>query len=161
MKDTEVNKIIELVNAGGGFLPHNQAAHDLIGQSHRGEVLSFTEVTARDLSRHRCYMALLNEVYGYLPQSFQKKVAKQHFYQFLKHLQGKYKVLFTFQDGTKMVEYESISFAKMTEPRFRAYIKEQMPFIYTEVIGAFFEGEMYDSIVNTIEENFERFFVRL
>jgi hypothetical protein len=36
-----------------------------------------------------------------------------------------------------------------------------MPFIYTEIIGAFFEGEIYNSIVDTIEENFEKFFMRL
>jgi len=106
-------------------------------------------------------MALLKEVYGYLPQSFQKKVPQKHFYQFVKHVQGKYKVLFSFKDGTRMVEYESISFAKMSEIRFRQYIKEQMPFIYTEIIGAFFEGEIYNSIIDTIEENFEKFFLRL
>lgn len=161
MKDTDLHKVIELVNAGGGFLPHNQLAHELLESTSKGEVIPMKELTARDINRHRCYMALLTEVYNYLPQSFHKKVAKQHFYQFVKHLQGHYKVLFTFKDGTKMVEYESISFAKMTEARFRAYIKEQMPFIYTEIIGAFFEGEMYESIVNTIEENYEKFFMRL
>ena len=161
MKDTKLDELIEVINAGGGFLPRNQPAHDLLEATTRGEVITLNEVTARDLKRHKCYMALLKEVYGYLPQSFQKKVPAKHFYQFVKHVQGKYKVLFTFNDGSKMIEYESISFAKMSEIRFRQFIKEQMPFIYTEIIGAFFEGEIYNSIVDTIEENFEKFFLRL
>lgn len=161
MKDTELKRIIELVNTGAGFLPHNQLAHDLLDQSHKGEVIPLVEVTARDIKRHRGYMALLNFIYDYLPQAFHRKVTRGDFYTFLKHLQGKYKVLYEFQDGTRMVEYESISFAKMTEARFREYIKEQMPFIYTEVIGVFFEGDMYNDIVNTIEDEFEKFFATL
>ena len=65
------------------------------------------------------------------------------------------------KDGTKLVTYESISFGRMSEQQFRTYVKEQLPFIYENVIGAFFKGEIYDSIISTIENDYERFFDKL
>ena len=161
MKDRDYGNLHELVWMGGGWLPHNQNAHDLADQCVKGSVITFKEVTERDLSFHRCYMSLLSEIYSYLPGNFKKAVPKNNFYQFVKHLQGKYKVLFQFQDGTKMVEYESIAFGKMSQERFKNYIREQLPFIYSEIIGKFFEGEIYNNIIDNIETEYERFMQRL
>ena len=82
MTDLDYNNILEFANAGGGLLPANQMANDLIEQSSKGEIMSFLEVTARDLKFHRCYMSLLGFIYDYLPQKFQKKVPKKSFYSF-------------------------------------------------------------------------------
>lgn len=157
MTDKEFQKINELAFVKGGFIPHNANAQELAEQCSIGEILSFIECTARDLGRHKGYMKLLNYIYDYLPQRFKDKVKKEFFYTWLKHLQGKYKVLFEFSDGTKLVEYESISFAKMSEKRFREYIKEQIPYIYEEVIHKFYKGEIYNNIIDNIEEQFEKF----
>ena len=146
---------------GGGFIPANEKAEEMTVTLVKGEILSFMEVTARDLSFHRNYMAFIGYVYDYLPAKFKKQVLKADFYQWLKHLQGKYKVKFTFADGTKMVEYESIAFGNMSQQRFKDYVREQLPFIYTNVIGAFFKDEIYDSIIATIEVDFERFFDKI
>jgi hypothetical protein len=70
-------------------------------------------------------------------------------------------VLFKFKDGTAMVEYESIAFGNMSQKRFEAYIREQLPWIYENVIGAFFEGAIYDGIVETIEKEYEIFLSKL
>jgi hypothetical protein len=150
-----------MVYMGGGFIPENEAAQDLCEQCVKGEVVSFTEVTARDLKFHKCYMKMLSFIYGYMPKVFRDNVPKQHFYRWLKHLQGHYKIVFEFKDGTKLVEYESIAFGNMSEKRFREYIKEQIPYIYENVLGKYFEGEMYDGIINTIEEEFEKFLSKL
>jgi len=61
---------------------------------------------------------------------------------------------------TNMIEYESIAFGNMSEQRFKEYFRDQLPFIYTYVIGKMFEGEIYDNIIATIEREFERAFTK-
>lgn len=161
MTDKAYNQLVDFYNAGGGLLPVNQRAHEIIEQTEKGEVISFTEASQRDLRRHRCYFSLLKYIYGYMPLSFKNAVPEDKFYLWLKHLKGQYEVIFEFKDGTKLVEYQSISFARMSELQFREYIKNQLPFIYTEVIGKYFSGEIYDDIINTIETDYEKFFAKL
>jgi hypothetical protein len=161
MIDKDFYNLVDFYNAGGGLLPANERAQEIMEQLVTGEVVSFKEVTARDLKRHRCYFSLLKFIYGYMPLSFKKTIPEETFYLFLKHLKKEYKVIFTFQDGTTMVEYDSISFGKMSEVRFREYIKEQLPFIYSDVIGKYFEGEIYNNIIETIETEYENFFAKL
>lgn len=161
MTDKAYNQLVDFYNAGGGLLPVNQRAHEIIEQTGKGEVISFTEASQRDLRRHRCYFSLLKYIYGYMPQSFKNAVPENKFYLWLKHLKGQYDIIFEFKDGTKLVEYESISFGRMTEVQFREYIKEQLPFIYTEVIGKFFDGDIYNGIIETIEKDYQKFFAKL
>jgi len=161
MKDTEQNKLLDFYNAGGGLLPVNERAHDLMDQLSRDEVVSFREVTARDLRFHRCYMSLLSFIYGYMPKSFKDRITKDKFYVYLKHLKGSYEVIFEFEDGTKLVEYESIAFGNMSQKRFESYIREQLPWIYAKVIGKYFDGVIYDNIIQTIEEEYKKFFAKL
>ena len=146
---------------GGGFIPTNPNATELLEHSHKGEVLAFLEVTNRDLKFHRCYFSLLSFIYDYLPKSFKNKVAKDNFYLFIKHLKGEYRILFEFKDGTRMVEYDSIAFGKMSQKSFENYIREQLPFIYTEIVGSFFEGEMYNGIIQTIEDEYQKFLSKI
>jgi len=161
MKDQDFYNIINLSNVGGGFIPVNEKAQELLDNSVRGEVISFLEVTDRDLRFHRAYFSLLGFIYDYLPNKFKRKVRKDQFYIWLKHLKGQYDVLFEFQDGTKLVEYESISFGRMSEKTFENYVRLQLPWIYENVIGKFFEGEIKIGIIETIEKDYERFFAKL
>lgn len=161
MKDKDYSEILEWVNVGGGIIPHNTNASELLVRTYKGEVIAFTEVTARDLSFHRAYMGLLKYIYDYLPPSFRKAIPPDKFYIWLKHLKGQYEVVFEFADGTKMVEYESIAFGRMSQKRFQEYVAEQLPWIYENVIGAYFEGDMYSSIINTIEEEWHKFLDKL
>ena len=161
MTDKNYKNIIELTYAGAGFIPFNQNAIELTDNCVKGEVISFIECTQRDLKFHRCYFSILNFIYGYLPNSFKKAIPESKFYIWLKHLAGKYKVLFEFKNGTKLVEYDSIAFGKMSQKRFKEYIKDQLPFIYENVIGVFYEDEMYDNIIATIEQEYVKFFDRL
>jgi hypothetical protein len=161
MTDKEFKRIIELKWVGGGFIPVNANAQDLAEQLRTNEQVAFLEVTARDLSFHRNYFAFLNFIYGYMPPKFQKAIPKEKFYIWLKHLKGQYEVIYTFKDGTTLVEYDSIAFGNMSEKHFHEYIKEQLPWIYENVIGAYFKDEIYNSIVETIEQEFEKFFTKL
>ena len=161
MKDVDYDKIIELTSAGGGFLPVNQNAVELIDNSYPGEVISVIEASARDLTYHRAYFSLINYIYDWLPKSFKAKIPKARFYQFLKHLRGDYDVIFEFKDGTKFIEYRSIAFGKMSQKAFETYVKEQLPFIYEEVIGQLYEREEADKIIACIEIEYERFLMKL
>jgi hypothetical protein len=161
MTDKDYDRLMEWVNVGGGLTPQNDNAIELLEQSTRGEILTFLEVTDRDLNFHRAYMSLLGFIYDYLPPNFKKAVKKNNFYRWLKHLKGQYQVLFEFQDGTKLVEYDSIAFGRMSQKSFESYIREQLPWIYSEVIGKFFTGKIYDGIIETIENEYQKFLAKL
>lgn len=161
MKDKDFYKVIEILNVGGGWTPYNENAIELLDNSAKGEIVSVLEVTQRDIKFHKCYFSLLSFIYDYLPAKFQKKVPKRKFYLFVKHLKGEYEVLFKFKDGTQMVEYDSISFGNMSQKRFQEYVKLQLPYIYENVLGEFFEGEMLDGIIATIEDQYLKFLSKL
>ena len=49
----------------------------------------------------------------------------------------------------------------MSQETFENYIREQLPWIYENVIGAFYSGQKYDGIIQTIENEFEKFLNKL
>ena len=194
MKDTEYENIIEVTNDSNVFVPFNEKAVELNEQTKNGEVLTFKEITPRDIARHRGYFDLLRFIYDYLPQKFHKVVDIKYFYKWIKHLKKQYKVIFRFKDAEKskeivnelfkhkedlkltpgqiekiamllgyseMLEYDSISFSRMTDPAFKEYIKNQLPFIYENVVGKFFKDTQYDDIIDTIEQEYLRFLIKL
>jgi len=162
MKDTEFKKICEFTVTGGGMLPFNQNAVELIDMTTSGEVISMIEVSSRDVNFHRAYFSLIGYIYDWLPKSFKSKMTKDKFYVFLKHLRGDYDVIFEFKDGTKFIEYRSISFGRMSQKTFEAYVREQLPFIYGEVIQVLYpEKETSDRIIAAIEDEFKKFLAKL
>ena len=161
MKKSEYDRLHEFIYRGGGFIPVNSNAQELAQQTGIGEIVTFHEVTSRDLKFHQCYFTLLNYIWGFMPTKFQQTVPQSKFYEWLKHLKGEYDVIFEFADGTKLVEYESLSFGKMSQKRFQEYIKEQLPWIYENVIGKMYEGERYDQIIQSVEDEFEKFLSKL
>lgn len=161
MTDTEFNTLHEMAFTGGGWEPANQNAQELMDIASPGTIYTFKEVTGRDIKRLRCYFSLLNYIWEYMPDHFKVKVPVGKFYLWLKHLKGDWDVVFEYADGTKLIEYTSISFGKMSEHEFKAYIRNQMPWIYEKVIGLMYDGDVYDGIVDTIEEDYKSFFAKL
>jgi hypothetical protein len=161
MTDRDFHRLMDFAFVGGGLIPVSANAIELLEQSDKGEVLSFLEITNRDLKFHRCYFSLLAFIYDYMPLQFRRKIEKDNFYKFIKHLKKEYKVLYTFADGSQQIEYDSIAFGKMSQKAFENYIREQLPFIYTEVIGAYFEGDIYNGIIETIEKEYKKFLAKL
>jgi hypothetical protein len=161
LKDKDFARLIELTHVKGGLIPTNQNAIELLDRTGNGEVLYFLEVTNRDVSFHRCYFALLSFIYDYLPNDFKKKITKDKFYIFVKHLAGEYKIVHTFKDGTSQIEYNSIAFGKMSQKDFEAYVANQLPFIYANVLGAYFEMDILNGIIETIETEFKKLISKL
>ena len=162
MNTKDHNKLIELAYTGGHlFSPVNQNAFDLCNMSGIGETILFDVKTPRDYKFHQCYFVLIGFIWGYMPDKFKSQVPKQYFHKWLQTLRGDYKVVFSFQDGKELIEYNSISFGRMSQQKFEDYIREQLPYIYENVIGAFYEGEIYDGILGTIEEEFKKFLSKL
>jgi hypothetical protein len=161
MKQSEYLKLCEFVYRGGGFIPCNENAIELSQNTGLGEIVTMAEVTPRDTKFHQCYFSLLNFIWGYLPGKFQNNVPQKDFYKWLKHLKKEYTIIYSFADGTQMVEYESIAFGRMSQKRFEEYIKEQLPWIYENVIGAFYTGERYDTVIQSIENEYEKFLTKL
>jgi len=160
MKTNKYEDLIQFVVANNSLVPYANYV-DLINDSLDGELIYMQKVKARDLKLHRCYFSLLSYIYNYLPANFQKKVPEKIFYKWLQTLKGEYKVLFEFKDGRQITEYESISFSKMDEYKFRNYIKEQLPYIYENIIRPFYDEETYNSIISTIESEYEKFMIKL
>lgn len=161
MKDSDFLRRIDLAYVGGGFIPVNDNAHDLMSTAVKGQVFNFKEITARDLKFHNAYFSLINYIYRYMPQQFREKVSYANFYTFLKHIKGDFDVIYEFNDGTKYVEYKSISFGKMSQEQFINYVRDQLPFIYENLIRRLFSDEISDSIIGTIEEEYAKFLEKL
>jgi len=191
MKKSEFDKLIELEYTGGFmFKPTNPNAMELCNMLKLNEKTLFKPMGERDAKLHGCYFVLLNFIWGYLPDNFHKRVPNKTFYIWLKHLKKEYDIVFSFVDEDKvsdmldfceeldidvekamkiasrfgktdLIEYESISFGRMSNQRFKEYVKSQLPYIYENVIGKFFTGDQYDSIIDTIEGEFEKFLSKL
>lgn len=190
MKDSDFEKLIHLKNVGGGFTPANDKAEELMLLSRKNDVIQLKEVTARDLSMHKCYMSLLSFIWGYMPPNFKQRIPCNVFYKWLKHLKGQYEKQYSFIDEEKisdildtcldigltpeqssviaskygktdMLEYDSIAFGNMSQKRFKQYVSDQLPFIYENVIAKFFEDDIYNNIVETIEEEYKVFMNKL
>jgi hypothetical protein len=64
-------------------------------------------------------------------------------------------------DRTDLVEYESISFGRMTEKKFEQYVRDQIPWIYSEVVERFYKDDALDEKIKKIEDKFRKFFKKL
>lgn len=163
MRDSDYGKLSEWTNEGTGCLvPFNAVANDLTDAAKKGEIISMQEVTDRDLKFHRCYFSLINCIYDQMPVRFQKKLHKKHFYQYLKHLKGQFDIIAQFGDIV-LVEYESIAFGRMSEHTFRDYVRTQLPWIYSDVIGKYYKpgGWRYNKKIEFIEEEYKKFLSKL
>lgn len=164
MKDSDFDRLSDWANSGGGVLiPLNDIAHDLADITKKGQVITMLEKTDRDIRFHRCYMSLLGYVYDQLPNRFHKKLQKKYFYRYLKHLKGQFDIITKFENGIVLVEYESISFGRMSEHTFRDYVRNQLPWIYSDVIGKYYKvgGWRYNRKINSIEDEYEKFLSKL
>lgn len=103
---------------------------------------------------------LLAEVWGYMPKIFRDKIPKDKFYIWLKMYQGSYSVIYEFKNGEKMTEVESLSFGRMNNQAFKDYVKTQLPVMY-EVLLIGLDSDLANSAIDTIEENFEKYFSKL
>lgn len=163
MKDHEYERLSEWINEGtGALLPHNSLAQELADTAKAGEIITMREMTDRDLRFHRCWFSLLNFIYDQLPKRFHKKLQRKYFYKYLKQLRGEFDIVVQY-DNIVIVEYYSLSFAKMTQIQFKNYIREILPWIYVKVIGRYYkqDGWRYKRKIALIENEYLKFLSKL
>lgn len=162
MKDTDYNKLHELSFDGVGWLPANQNAMTLRDQQKNGQSIMVKEVSSRDINFHKNYMALLRFIWSKLPDRFKSKVDCDFFYTWLKVLKKQYNVRYTFVDGRQAIEYISISFSSMSESEFHDYVRDQITYIYEDVIMVLFDDvNKANKVISDIEDQFQKFFDKL
>lgn len=157
MNTKEYTQIIELEHQQGLFKPVNQVGIDLISNLKHKERIYVKDAGKRDIRFHRAYFALLNYIYSWMPWRFKRRIPEDLFYTFLKDITGEYKVRYTFKDGKEIKEYTSIAFGKMSQKTFEAYVKNQLPLIYDNLIYVLFNTEKAKMIIENIENEFEKF----
>lgn len=163
MTDKDYLRLSEWQNEGtGALLPFNDIAQDLADTAKAGEILYMLEVTDRSIAFHRCYFSLLGFIYDQLPSRFHKKLARKYFYRYLQHLKGHFDIIAQFGDIV-LVEYESISFTAKSEHQFRDYIRNLLPWIYSDVIGKYYKigGWRYNRKIEAIEYEYMKFLSKL
>ena len=156
MKDTEFKDLLQFSNMGGSALiPENQNAVEFVEQLKNGENVWLKSKTERDLGLHRAYFLMLAEVWGYLPKKFRDNIPKEKFYLWLKLYNNNYNVIFEFKDGRQFIEYESISFGRMDNNKFKEYVKMQIP-VWYRLFTDLLPEQFANDAIETIEQNFER-----
>jgi hypothetical protein len=115
-------------------------------------------VQARDLGMHRGYFMILNHIYKRLPLKFRQRVPQKSFYKFVKTLANEYKEVYQFKDGRTMIEYDSISFGKMNQKRFKEYVSNQLSIIYEEILIPFEMGYLMDEVNEMFEKLLAKFY---
>ena len=153
-----IKKRYMFAKAGDYLIPADEESQEFLDNMFVGETATFSHIHERDLKRLNAYHSFLNYVYDYLPDRFKMAVKKKNFYKVLKSLVGEDNVIIEFKDGTKLVEYQSISFENMSEEEFRKYIKSQLPYIYSDILGHYYSGQQLTDIIETIEKDYESFF---
>lgn len=161
MNDKEYQNSLIFRNLGEVLEPVNLKAKQFLQDIKIGKEITLKEVTKRDLKFHRAYFEFIHQVYSYLPQTFKSRIPKDKFYIFLKELQGRYVIIYRFKNGSELKEYDSIAFDKMTQVEFETFVREQLPFIYENLIYALFDKKRADSVIATIEEDFKIFLSKL
>ena len=158
MKQIDFLKLIEIARVDNGFIPANSNAIKIHENLQEGEIAVFKTANSRDLKFHQNYFVFLNFIYDLLPQKFKKEVKKKNFYIFLKYAKNEIEILFTFKNGLQIIQPISISFSNFDELQFRNYIKDQLPFIYSEIIDKLFNEHEAKDVIELIENEFEKFF---
>ena len=114
-------------------------------------------VQARDLGMHRGYFKILNFIYKKLPLRFRQQIPEKSFYKFVKTLSNEYKEVYKFKNGVTLIEYDSISFGKMNQSKFREYFNNQLSRIYEELLIPM----EVDYIMEEVNSEFEKLLSKL
>lgn len=159
MKTDEYLALLEFKNHKGQVLvPAQQESQEFLELLKDNETVYFKQIKPRDIGMHRAYFLILGYIYDRLNLDFRKNIcAKKDFYKYLKFLNNEYKVSFEKSNGEKYIELVSISFAKMTQSKFREYFNNQLSVIYEEIL---IPAEQ-DYLMDEINVEFEKILSKL
>lgn len=158
MKTTEFLDLKHFtVHKSQALIPATPETREWLELKKHNESVNVKLSEARDIKFHGGYFAILKFIYQRLNVSFKKKVSEKHFYKWLQMLNNEFTVIYEFKDGRQFIEYESISFAKMNQERFKMYVNEQLSVIYEELLIPMGQGY----IMEEAAAEFERYLDRL
>lgn len=147
MKTDEFLALLEFKNHNGQVLiPAQYESQEFLETLKNDQTVYLKQVRARDLGMHKAYFLILGWTWDRMNQNFRLKVPKKDFYKFLKILSNEYKILFEFKNRPAMIEYKSISFAKMEQSEFRKYFNNQLSCLYEEVLIPMGQDYLMDEI---------------
>ena len=132
MKDINV---LSLSRIGGGLFPTDTESEEIINSLSKGENVNVILNADRNILMHRAYFSIMSFVWDNLPEKFQSKCPKKHFYKFLKEMQGRFEII-EISAKTQVKEYESLNFSKMGFKRFHEVFKEDLEFIASDILPA-------------------------
>lgn len=147
MKDINV---LSLTRIGGGLFPTDTESEEIINSLAKGDNLNVVLNADRNVLMHRAYFSILSFVWDNLPEKFQKKCPKKHFYKFLKEMQGRFEII-KISEKTEIKEYESINFSKMSFKRFHDIFTEDLNYIITEILPALDMSDFSEILVSKYE----------
>lgn len=127
--------VLSVARRGTGLFPTDVESEEIIKSLATDENFNIALHADRNLKMHRAYFGILNFVWENLPEKFQNKCPKQHFYKFLKEMQGRYEIT-EISAKTSIKTYESLSFDKMSQKRFHEVFKEDVDYVITEILPA-------------------------
>lgn len=147
MKTDDFLELKNFVNHKGiGLIPATSESREWLEILKPNEPVNFKIVEARDLKLHSAYFGMLSFIYDRLKPSFKQSISKPNFYIFLKEIGKEYKVLHTFKDGTEFKEYNSISFGRMNNTKFKLYFNNQLSVIYEDLLFPLGQEYLMDEI---------------
>ncbi len=151
MKDREFENLLRFKVKYDALIPDNDKAKDYVLQNDRMEVYLLPQ-TPRDIKFHACYFALVTYIWNIMPEKFKKYKCPNQFDmdKFMKVVCGQYELAMNYK-GKDFYSFESISFAKMNEEKFREYVSEQLSMFYTEILVPLGKENLMDDINNEFE----------
>ena len=147
MKTDDFLELKHFVNHKGiGLIPATSESREWLEILKPNEPVNFKIVEARDEKLHKAYFGMLAFIYDRLSPTFKQSISKPNFYIFLKEIGKEYKVLHTFKDGTEFKEYNSISFGRMNNTKFKLYFNNQLSVIYEDLLFPLGQEYLMDEI---------------
>ena len=134
----ETDKFLELkhfVNhKGTALIPATIESKEWLETLSNNYSVNFKVIESRDLKLHKAYFGMLSFIWERLPLKFKNKCSKTSFHEFIKHLAKEYVVEHTFKDGSQKIKYNSISFGKMNNVKFKEYFNNILSVIYEDLL---------------------------
>lgn len=148
--------LLSVARRGTGLFPTDAESEELIKSLSTDDNFNIALHADRNLKMHRSYFKILHFVWENLPEKFQKKCKKNHFYLFLKEMQGRYEIS-DISAKTSIKTYESLSFDKMSQKRFHEVFKEDVNFIITEILPALDMQDFVPVLITEFEKTLTKY----
>ena len=144
------------VRSGSLLAPIDTDGENAIKSLSSEESYAVTISVDRNIKMHGAYFSLLNFVWENMSETFQKKVPKNKFYLLIKELQGRFTEI-EISSKTKIKEYESLSFEKMSQVRFHEIFKEDVDFIISDILIPMGMQDFVEQLVLQFDKTFIKY----